>query len=104
LMQQLAGARCTDRDHALLHLLIEELEEDGYLRTSLEELTAALPEELELDCDEIRTALRLLHSFDPPGVGARSVAECLALQLPQASRRLAVDPAVEALAGQIVRN
>ena len=92
LMQQLAGARCTNRDHALLHLLIEELEEDGYLRTDLEELASALPEELDLDPDELRTALRLLHSFDPPGVGARSVAECLMLQLPQVSQRLAVEP------------
>jgi RNA polymerase sigma-54 factor len=104
LMQQLAGARCTDRDHALLHLLIEELEDDGYLRTDLQELAAALPDELELDPDELRTALRLLHSFDPPGVGARSVPECLMLQLPLASRRLQVDPAIEALAGQIVRD
>jgi len=104
LMQQLAGARCTDRDHALLHLLIEELEDDGYLRTDLPELAAALPEELELDPDELRTALRLLHSFDPPGVGARSAAECLLLQLPLAARRLEVDPAIEALAGQIVRD
>ena len=104
LMQQLAGARCTARDQALLHLLIEELEDDGYLRTDLQELAEALPDELELDPDELRTALRLLHSFDPPGVGARSVPECLMLQLPLASRRLQVDPAVEAMAGQIVRD
>jgi RNA polymerase sigma-54 factor len=102
LLQQLAGARCTHRDHALLHLLIEELEEDGYLRTDLQELASALPEEIELDPDELRTALRLLHSFDPPGVGARSVAECLMLQLPQVGRRLGVEPAIETLAGQIV--
>jgi RNA polymerase sigma-54 factor len=104
LMQQLAGARCTSRDQALLHLLIEELEDDGYLRTDLQELAAALPDELELDPDELRTALRLLHSFDPPGVGARSVPECLMLQLPLASRRLQVDATIETLAGQIVRD
>ncbi len=88
LMQQLAGARCTARDRALLELLIEELEEDGYLRTDLAEVAAALPPELEVDPDELRTALRLLHSFDPAGVGARSVPECLLLQLPPAAQRL----------------
>lgn len=104
LIQQLAGARCTQRDHALLHLLIEELEDDGYLRTDLEELAAALPPELELDLDELRTALRLLHSFDPPGVGARSVPECLLLQLPQASLRLGADAAVTETAGKVIRD
>jgi RNA polymerase sigma-54 factor len=47
----------------------------------LEELLALLPEELEIDEDEMRAALRLLQSFDPPGVGARDLKECLALQL-----------------------
>ena len=103
-MQQLAGARCTQRDRALLHLLIEELEDDGYLRSGIEELAAALPPELDLDPDELRTALCLLHSFDPPGVGARSVAECLMLQLPQASLRLSASPRTRALAGQIIES
>ncbi len=40
-----------------------------------------LPAELEVDEDELRTALRLLQSFEPAGVGARNMAECLALQL-----------------------
>ncbi len=88
LVQQLAGARCTARDRALLELLIDELEEDGYLRTDLAEVAAALPPELEVDPDELRTALRLLQSFDPPGVAARSVPECLLLQLQPAAQRL----------------
>src|SRR5690606_20065728 len=37
--------------------------------------------ELEVDPDELLAALRLLQSFDPPGVAARSLAECLCLQL-----------------------
>jgi RNA polymerase sigma-54 factor len=104
LMQQLAGARCTRRDHALLHLLIEELHEDGYLRTDLAEIAAALPAELDLDPDELRTALRLLHSFEPVGVGARSVAECLMLQLPPVAQRLGAGPKTLALAGQIIEH
>jgi RNA polymerase sigma-54 factor len=103
LMQQLAGARCTRRDRALLHLLIEELEEDGYLRTGIEELALSLPAELDLGEDELRTALRLLHSFEPVGVGARSISECLMLQLPHVSQRLAASPKIQAIAGQIIR-
>lgn len=102
LTQQLADARCTARDRALLRLLIEELDEDGYLRTDLAEMATALPPELDLDPDELRCALRLLHSFEPVGVGARSVVECLHLQLPQAAERLAVGPKIEALAARIV--
>lgn len=99
---QMAGARCTRRDHALLTLLIDELHDDGYLRTDLEEIAASLPEELAVEPDELRTALRLLHSFDPVGIGARSVSECLALQLPQAALRVGADARTEALAGQII--
>jgi RNA polymerase sigma-54 factor len=104
LMQQLAGSRCTRRDRALLHLLIEELEDDGYLRSDIDELAAAFPAELDIDPDELLTALRLLHSFDPVGVGARSVAECLMLQLPHIGQRLSASPKIQAIAGQIIRN
>ena len=104
LMQQLAGARGTTRDRALLHLLIDELHDDGYLRTDLADIASALPPELDLDPDELRTALRLLHSFDPVGVGARSVSECLMLQLPHAAQRLSATPKTVALAGQLIEN
>lgn len=104
LMQQLAGARCTRRDRALLHLLIDELHDDGYLRTDLAEIASALPPELDLDPDELRTALCLLHSFDPVGVGARSLAECLMLQLPQCCERLGARPRIQALARHIIED
>ena len=104
LMQQLAGARCTQRDRALLHLLIDELHDDGYLRTELAEIVSALPPELDLDPDELRTALRLLHSFDPVGVGARSIAECLMLQLPACCQRLSIHPRIQSLAGHLIED
>jgi RNA polymerase sigma-54 factor len=102
LMQQLAGSRCTARDRALLELLIDELHEDGYLRTDLAEVAAALPAELAVDPDELRTALRLLHSFDPAGVGARSVPECLLLQLQQAGQRIGAAPRTIEAARRII--
>ena len=69
------------RDRQLVALLIESLDDDGYLGVSLEELAELLPEELEIDPLELATALKLLQSFDPAGVGARDLGECLWLQL-----------------------
>ncbi|NTV95154.1 MAG: RNA polymerase factor sigma-54 [Thiobacillus sp.] len=81
LLDQLAMMPLTVRDHGLVALMIEALDEDGYLSTSLAELVAMLPEEMEVEEDELLTALRLLQSMDPPGVGARDLGESLLLQL-----------------------
>jgi RNA polymerase sigma-54 factor len=69
------------RDRALLELVIDALDENGYLEESLEDIHARLPEELEIDLDELQIALKLLQSFDPPGIGARNAPECLSLQI-----------------------
>jgi RNA polymerase sigma-54 factor len=81
LSAQLRMTKAGPRDRALVTFLIESLDDDGYLASPLEEIMLDLPDELEIDLDEIHAALALLHSFDPPGVGARSAAECLRLQL-----------------------
>ncbi len=88
LQGQLALTRAAPRDAALVGLLIDELDENGYLGSPLEEVLSWLPAEMEPDFDELRAALSLLQSFDPPGIGARDMAECLLLQLrnPDVSR------------------
>lgn len=78
---QLRLTRAQPRDAALVRLLIEELDENGYLPTSLDEVFNYLPEELGVEMHELKTALCLLQSFDPPGVGATCLSECLCLQL-----------------------
>src|SRR5690606_34908960 len=83
LLEQLRLTRAQPRDVALVSLLIDELDENGYLTTTLPEVLQALPQQLEVVDDDLNTALRLLQSFDPPGVGARSLSECLCLQLRQ---------------------
>jgi RNA polymerase sigma-54 factor len=81
LRQQLSSTKASGRDRVLIGLLIEAVEEDGYLRTSLEEIQAMCPASEMVELDELSAALRLLQSFDPVGVAARSLEECLALQL-----------------------
>jgi len=81
LLAQVSCTKATPRDRALVELLIDALDDDGYLHQSLEELLALCPQEAEIELDELKTALRLLQSFDPAGVGARNVGECLNLQL-----------------------
>jgi RNA polymerase sigma-54 factor len=81
LIGQLAGTGCSRRDRALITVLVDELDADGYLRVSLEEVLQALPAELEIEPEELSGALKLLQSFNPTGVGARSIPECLTLQL-----------------------
>jgi len=86
----------TERDTALLTLLIEALDENGYLDESLELIHESLPEELDITPEDLSFALSLLQSLDPAGVGARDANECLMLQIkrlphiPLVTRRLSL--------------
>lgn len=96
LAEQIRLSACGMRDRALAELVIDALDDNGYLEEPLDEIHARLPEELEIEMDELRCALALVQSLDPVGVGARSAAECLALQIrrmpgvPLVTRRLAL--------------
>ncbi|MGH6622534.1 MAG: RNA polymerase factor sigma-54, partial [Burkholderiaceae bacterium] len=81
LRAQLSCTQTSPRDRALMELLIEALDDDGYLHQTLEELIALCPESSAVEVDELKAALRLLQSFDPPGIAARDAVECLTLQL-----------------------
>jgi RNA polymerase sigma-54 factor len=81
LMEQLCATHCSVVDRGLVTILIDNLNDYGYLDITLEEIVAMLPEELELEIGDINAALSLLQSFDPIGVGARDYIECLLLQL-----------------------
>ncbi len=79
--QQVALSPLSDRDRALVRFLIEALDDDGYLHQPLEDLLELLPQDAEVDLDELAIALRHVQSLEPAGIGARSPQECLALQL-----------------------
>ena len=78
---QLSLTNLGERDRALVELLIDALDEDGYLTQPLEEIAALLPAEAEVELEELAIALRHLQNLEPAGVGARSPGECLCLQL-----------------------
>ena len=85
LHRQALSMRLCEEDRFALRFLIESLNDDGYLDESIESLAASLaPQDLEQQEELVHrftVALSLLHHLEPVGVGARSLAECLALQL-----------------------
>jgi len=81
LLSQLSLTKLSERDCRLVTLLIDTLDDGGYLTQSLEELIAFLPPELEVELEDLQIALRHLQNLEPAGVGARSLSECLVLQL-----------------------
>lgn len=85
LHRQALSLRLSEEDRCALRFLIESLDDDGYLDEPLESLAAGLApnddEQREELVHRFTVALRLLHHLDPTGVGARSLAECLTLQL-----------------------
>ncbi|WP_322041992.1 RNA polymerase factor sigma-54 [Paraburkholderia sp. J67] len=68
-------------DRAAAQIVIEALDDDGYLRQDLSELVEVEGVADILDEDNLRVALRIVQMLDRPGIGARSLSECLALQL-----------------------
>ena len=99
LRSQLNVLPLSRRDHALACAVVESLDDDGYLRTDLEELARWSELEPSVDASEMQIALKLVQSLDPCGVGARNVSECLQLQL-----GCIEDPASRELARRIVRD
>jgi len=102
LRAQIVGMRLGDDDRAALEVLLESLDGDGYLADPLEEIADRLADMLGLGGAEareeldgrLRCALQWLQSLEPTGVGARTLAECLQLQLraqlPGPARELAM--------------
>ena len=82
LLGQLNLLTLSERDWTLAAALIESLEDDGYLRTPLQEIGALVPMEPPVEPEELVVALRRVQALDPAGVAARDVIECLRLQLP----------------------
>lgn len=78
---QLAVLPLSLRDLVLAKVVVESLDDDGYLRTSLEEMIQVADLDPEATVEEMQIALRRVQALEPAGVAARSVSECLLAQL-----------------------
>jgi RNA polymerase sigma-54 factor len=83
LLWQLELASLAPRDLAIARAIVDAISDDGYLTESLEEIAQTLRPELECSAEEVAAVLCAVQALDPPGVGARSVGECIELQLRQ---------------------
>ena len=97
---QLGVLRLSAREMAFARAVVEALDDDGYLRIALGDIGAALGETGAEAERELRTALRRVQALDPAGVAARSVAECLCLQLAASSGH--VDVSIRRLARRVL--
>lgn len=81
LRNQLMLQQMGERDHALTHLIVDALDDDGYLKVSFEELAALVSADGDVEAGDMGAALRLVQTLEPAGVGGRDLQECLMLQL-----------------------
>ena len=83
LMDQLGFRNLTEHQHAVAAFIIGSLDDDGYLRRSIESLVddLAFRAGIETDEQEVTDMLKIIQEFDPAGVGARDLRECLLLQI-----------------------
>jgi RNA polymerase sigma-54 factor len=77
LLWQLRLSRTSDSIRRVAEIVMGNLNEDGYLQASSEEIAKMA----EIDASTAEKAIALIREFDPPGVGARTLQECLLLQL-----------------------
>ena len=83
LLWQLELGSLAPRQLAVARAIIDAISDDGYLTESLAEIAQTLRPELECSAEEVQSVLAVVQALDPPGVGARSVGECIELQLRQ---------------------
>lgn len=87
LLWQLNLAPMSDTDRLIATTLIDCINPQGYLDETLEEVFESFDPELEIELDEIEVVLRRIQQFEPAGIGARDLRECLLLQLRQLPER-----------------
>lgn len=104
LLWQLHLSQLSPRDRKIGAMLIDAIDDDGYLREAPETIRDSLARDFPLTLQEVIAVLRRLQRFDPAGVGARDLGECLRLQLqalPDATPGRAL--AIRIVAGPIER-
>ena len=84
LLWQVELARFNEQDHAIAIAIIDCIDGDGYLMSSLQDIFEGLNNQMDdLGYDEVEAVLHRIHTFEPTGIGARDLQDCLFLQLSQ---------------------
>jgi RNA polymerase sigma-54 factor len=81
LLWQAHLASSNEKDFAIAASIIDAINEEGYLCSTLEEIAQSLEKDIEVELSEVEVILHQIQNFDPPGVGASNLGECLLLQL-----------------------
>ena len=99
LMEQLGYRNLTEHQYAVAAFLVGSLDDDGYLRRSLDSVVDDLSfrANIETDEDEVLQMLKVIQEFEPLGVGARDLRECLLLQIRHCKQSPAVENAIKIL-------
>jgi RNA polymerase sigma-54 factor len=91
LLWQLELARLAPQELAIARAIVDAVSDDGYLTETLDEIAQTLKPEIDCSAADVENVLTRVQSLDPTGVGARSLGECIELQLRQ------LDPATPGL-------
>ena len=83
LMEQVGELELSERERYVMEYIIQSLDDDGMLRTPLADICEqlAIYHNMEISEEELQSLLLRLQQFDPAGIGARSLQECLLLQV-----------------------
>ena len=87
LLEQVRDSALTDEQRPIAELLIGNIDDYGYLKTGLEDLAASTG----IAAEKILGVLQIIQTFDPPGVGARDLQECLLRQLERAGEQESIE-------------
>jgi RNA polymerase sigma-54 factor len=83
LIEQVRDTKLDDEGQGIAELLIGNIDDYGYLNTTIDELSAST----QLPAEKIAEVLKIIQTFEPVGVGARDLRECLLLQLERAGQK-----------------
>ena len=102
LQEQLGYRNLTEHERTVASFIIGSLDEDGYLRRDIESLVddLAFRAGVESNAEEVERLLHIIQEFEPSGVGARDLRECLIIQLEDKKRTPSVANAIRVLSDQ----
>ena len=102
LQEQLGYRNLTEHQRTVASFIIGSLDEDGYLRRDIESLVddLAFRAGVESSAEEVEEMLEVIQEFEPSGVGARDLRECLLIQLEDKKRTPSIENAIRVIADQ----